>query len=653
MLYPRLAVLAVTIAAATPALAADTETAARPEAAQQTAPSTSTGHPSSTGETAASAGKSEGPSVSLPPTGTPSAENSAPQAAAKDTVTTTTSTAEKAASTPPATQAANDPDPTPSEPDPLTPPTVDTGPARAPGAPTRPDTARTTSEIDPFIASVRTRLDRWSAARGEAAANDLAALKAYYAENDAERLWTTSDGLSQRAEAAIKALERADEWGLDAAAFDLPPPPRTGALPETLIEAEIRVGLEVLKYARHARGGRLDPPSISKMIDMRPRLYEPRSILEAIAKAPAADTYLEDLNPRHPGFVALKAALSKLRSSETTAANSAAGEKKTSRASSADERRIIVNMERWRWLPADLGAFYVWDNVPEQITRVYHDGKEVHHARIVVGKPSTPTPIFSAPMRFVIFHPSWGVPEGIKSKELGPMLRRAQANSSGWFFSDNEGASRVLRRHQLRVFIGGREINPDSVNWASTDVRRFTFTQPPSRSNVLGVVKFRFPNKFDVYMHDTSERHLFSRAPRTFSHGCMRVENPLKLAETILAYDRGWGKERIAQLAARGSTTDVTLEKPVPVHIVYFTATADADGKLHTFRDIYGLDSRVASALAGRSVVLSSAHTSEDDVKPTTTHRTPRARAARRAETSAPKPAAPRNWRAFPTGTGN
>jgi murein L,D-transpeptidase YcbB/YkuD len=216
-----------------------------------------------------------------------------------------------------------------------------------------------------------------------------------------------------------------------------------------------------------------------------------------------------------------------------------------------------------------------------------------------------------------------------------------------------------LRRYELRAYLGGREVNPDSVNWSSVDVRRFTFMQPPSRSNVLGVVKFRFPNKHDVYMHDTTERHLFSRTSRVFSHGCMRVEDPLKLASIILGYDKGWSRERISQIVARGGTTDVTLDKRVNVHIVYFTAVADTDGKLHSYKDVYSLDSRVASALAGRSVVLSSAHADE-----TVESAQPRARAPRSThnvrrqaragqQPAAASPAPPRRWNPFSGNIGN
>ncbi|MGE0767652.1 MAG: L,D-transpeptidase family protein [Hyphomicrobiaceae bacterium] len=544
--------------------------------------------------------------------------------------------------------------------DPLTPPTTDTGPTRAPGAPQRPAVARTVTEVDPFIVSLRARLESWPESRAKADQEDLTALKGYYGESDAVRLWTKADGLSPRAEAALKALERADEWGLEAAAFETPKHPDAGSPPETLVDVEIRMGLEVLKYARYARGGRTDPSSVSRLIDVRLNLYEPRSVIEAIAEAPSADVYLESLQPHHAGFVALKAALARLR--ENRNSTSVGGEPKQTpkREISSEERRVVVNMERWRWLPQDLGEFYILDNIPEQITRVVHDGKVVHHAKIVVGKPSTPTPVFSMPMRFVIFHPTWGVPDGIKSNELGPMLRRAQARAANdwFFFSENDGASRALRRHELRVYSNGREIDPNSVNWSSTDIRRYSFIQGASRSNVLGVVKFRFPNKHDVYMHDTSERHLFSRKSRAFSHGCMRVEDPLKLAELILAYDQGWSRSRIDQIVARGATHDVTLQKKVNVHIAYFTATADQDGKLHTFGDIYGIDSRTASALAGRSVVLSSAHTDED-VAPSRQQRPARAASrtparGRQASTAQQAPAVPpRAWNAFRGNFGN
>ena len=294
-------------------------------------------------------------------------------------------------------KSVNDPEPAAATPDPLTPKEIDQGPMRAPGAPARASASAAAPIADPTIAAIRGRLDGWGDSRGADERADLDALKAYYSEPAAVRVWTGPTGLTPRADAVLSALARADDWGLDASAFTMPAPPRTGALPETLIEAEIGIGLAVLRYARHARGGRLDPPALSKMIDMRPRPYEPRSVLEAIAAAPAADAYLEGLNPKHAGFLALKGALAQARAESPRLAE-AHSDKVAGRPQRSDaERRIVVNMERWRWLPDDLGAFYVWDNVPEQVTRVFHDDKIVLKEKIVVGKATSPTPMFVCP----------------------------------------------------------------------------------------------------------------------------------------------------------------------------------------------------------------------------------------------------------------
>ena len=259
-------------------------------------------------------------------------------------------------------------------------------------------------------------------------------------------------------------------------------------------------------------------------------------------------------------------------------------------------------------MPENLGAFHVVDNVPEQMARVYKDGRVVLAEKIVVGKVTQQTPTFSADMKYVIFHPTWGVPEGIKTNEIAPQLRRYTGGGGGnWFFGGgggDGGASRVLARHQLKVSYNGRDVDPDSVDWSSADVRKYQFTQPPGARNVLGVVKFRFPNRHDVYMHDTPEKHLFGQSTRAFSHGCMRVQNPMRLAEVLLAHDKGWPADRVQSMLGRTGPIDVTLDKSIPVHIAYFTATVDDQGTLKTHGDLYGMDQRVASALAGRPMAL-------------------------------------------------
>jgi murein L,D-transpeptidase YcbB/YkuD len=226
------------------------------------------------------------------------------------------------------------------------------------------------------------------------------------------------------------------------------------------------------------------------------------------------------------------------------------------------------------------------------------NGSEVVSEKIVVGKRNTPTPIFSADMQFIIFHPSWGVPPGMKANELWPQLR----NTGGGWFSSSPSASSVLRSHGLIVSYNGRPIDPDQVSWGSVDIRQFDFVQPPGPRNVLGIVKFRFPNKHDVYMHDTPERHLFGGSVRAFSHGCMRVQNAVKLAEVLLEHDKGWSRHQVQEYVRRGG--EIKLSGPIPVHITYFTAVADEAGKVQYHGDIYGLDSRMASALERQPVRL-------------------------------------------------
>jgi murein L,D-transpeptidase YcbB/YkuD len=551
-------------------------------------------------------------------------------------------------------------------PDPLAPPEIN-GPAPiAPGVPVPAPDAKPAQDADPIVALVRQRLavPLTHASAGER--DDYAGLAAFYAGGNGQPVWTGSHGLTSKAELAIAELRKADDWGLKASAFELPQPLDASPTTAALAEAEIKLGLAVLKYGRQARGGRLDPSAVSRMFDQKPAVYDAKSLMQAIAATDTVDAYLRDLHPKHPQFLRLREALLQARAAQAPGPTEAsvlvprgprikagdehphvalvrqrlavAGEagkeavyddllveevKAYQRRSDLEPsgiidsalrnalngaarpskgestQRLIVNMERWRWLPADLGAFYVWDSVPEQMTSVYVDGKQILSERIVVGKPSTPTPIFSADMRFIIFHPSWGVPPGMKTQELWPELR----TTGGWLFGTS--ASTVLYAHGLQVSRGGRPIDPDSINWQSVDIRSFDFTQPPGARNVLGIVKFRFPNRHDVYMHDTPERNLFGGSVRAFSHGCMRVQNPIKLAEAVLAYDKGWSADKVDEYVRHGG--EIRLDKAIPVHITYFTAAVDDSGKVHYYGDIYGLDARVASALEGQPVHLASA----------------------------------------------
>jgi murein L,D-transpeptidase YcbB/YkuD len=551
-------------------------------------------------------------------------------------------------------------------PDPLTPPEVNKPAPAAPGTPAVAGEPKAAEVVDPIIVLVRERLAAAPTKGNAGDRDDHAGLAAFYAQHAGAAIWTSKAGFTPRATQAINEIGKAEDWGLKTAAFELPTLPAGAATNEALADAEIKLGLAVLKYARHARGGRVDPTSISRMIDQKPTIYDPKTVMLAIAASNAADAYLRDLHPKHPQFERLRQALLAARGAKPEQlpagasikipagplikpgqehehvgllrqrlAVAASGHGKATLydpaladavkayqrqrglepsgslntatrnalndsgrpSSSENVQRLIINMERWRWMPPDLGAFYVWDSVPEQMTMVFKDGKQVLSEKIVVGKPSSPTPIFSADMLLVIFHPSWGVPPGMKVHELWPQLKAA---GGGWFFSS--GASAVLKGHDLILSQNGRPVDPDSVNWSSVDIRSFDFTQPPGPKNLLGVVKFRFPNKHDVYMHDTPERHLFGGAQRVFSHGCMRVQNPVRLAEVLLEHDKGWGTDKVQEYVKRGG--EIKLTTPIPVHITYFTAWVNDDGKVGYRPDVYALDARVASALEGRAVHL-------------------------------------------------
>ena len=267
----------------------------------------------------------------------------------------------------------------------------------------------------------------------------------------------------------------------------------------------------------------------------------------------------------------------------------------------AEIERILINMERWRWLPEDLGKLYVWDNVPEALTRVVKNGKIIYSDRIIVGQPTWPMPAFSADMKLVVFHPTWGVPDGIKVKELSPILRKSSGGGLFGLFGGGYSAESVLEAYQLRAYINGRMVDANSIDWNSIDIRSVTFQQPPGPKNPLGDVKFMFPNKHDVYMHDTPERDLFARSFRALSHGCMRVEHPRRLATVLLAEDKGWSQAKVESLF-NGDTQEVQLSTHIPVHVTYFTAMVDYEGKLRSFGDLYGLDDRMGAALFGRKV---------------------------------------------------
>ncbi|MEQ8826112.1 MAG: L,D-transpeptidase family protein [Filomicrobium sp.] len=467
--------------------------------------------------------------------------------------------------------------------------------------------------LNPIVEALLTTLTSQEQTTLKASKAEAEALKRFYAAAGREPIWLEDDKVTDNAKQVIDEIKNADDWGLKASAFDLPTATLAPATNNALALFELKLSLAALRYANHAAGGRLKPRAVSRLFDQKPETPQPVAFLWKIAATADPDKLLRDQHPTHPQFHKLRQALLAERQKErqekvdaataTVEDTSAAKQSKTKKKAAKKKfrqqafiRQIIANMERWRWMPRQLGDFYVWDDVPEQTTSVIKNGKVVLKEKIIVGKPKTPTPIFSDEMELIIFHPSWGVPPGMKKNELWPKLR----NTGGGWFSNKPLASSVLKAHRLNVTRGGVPVNPDSINWSNVNIANYHFTQPPGPKNVLGVVKFRFPNKHNVYMHDTPERHLFGGSNRSFSHGCMRVQNPVRLAEVLLEHDKGWSKAQVRNHKRKGRR--IKLTKPIPVHIAYFTVHVDDDGQTQVRRDLYGLDRRVASAIEGRRV---------------------------------------------------
>lgn len=260
-------------------------------------------------------------------------------------------------------------------------------------------------------------------------------------------------------------------------------------------------------------------------------------------------------------------------------------------------KQYLVNLERWRWMPEQLGSTYVWNNLPEYVTRVTRNGTVIHQERIIIGKPTNQTPVFSEEMQFVVFHPDWGVPGTIKVQDLLPSLQT--------------GDDSILDRRNMRIVNGNRTVRAYEIDWERTDIRKLSIVQDPGPSNPLGQLKFMFPNKHDVYMHDTPTKHLFETPVRSYSFGCIRVRNPTRLAELVFGMDRNWTMTDISELlkprAAQNNRVD--LNRRIPVHNTYFTLLADEHGKVTSFADVYGHDRRIQAVLLDGQSVASVAST--------------------------------------------
>ena len=243
-------------------------------------------------------------------------------------------------------------------------------------------------------------------------------------------------------------------------------------------------------------------------------------------------------------------------------------------------RQTALNLQRWRWMPDDLGARHFIVNIPHYHLAARENGKTVMDIRVVVGKPGNNTPIFSDEMETVVLSPYWNIPDTIASDETAPAIKR----DPGYLDRQNIEVLRVSGNNRDAV-------KASDVNWDNADeLKGLIFRQRPGATNALGNVKFLFPNSYNVYLHDTPADSLFARQGRAFSHGCIRVEEPEVLAKYVLRDFPEWDEPTLFAAMHSGQEKHVKLKQKVPVHIVYFTSWVDDKGGLHFQPDIYGYD---------------------------------------------------------------
>ncbi len=255
-------------------------------------------------------------------------------------------------------------------------------------------------------------------------------------------------------------------------------------------------------------------------------------------------------------------------------------------------KSVMVALERERWFNRERGSRHILVNLTDFTARIIKDDRQVFTTRSVVGKNvgDRRTPEFSDEMEFMVINPTWHVPRSITVKEYLPMMKK------------NRNAAGHLKLYDRR----GRAVSRRAINFGAYNARNFPYSikQPPSSRNALGLVKFMFPNKYNIYLHDTSAKNLFTRETRAYSHGCIRLQQPFEFAYALLA-DQSDDPEGLFHSKLRtGSETKVVLDQAIPVHIIYRTAFTTPHGKAQYRRDIYGRDGVIWNALSKAGVSL-------------------------------------------------
>jgi murein L,D-transpeptidase YcbB/YkuD len=393
----------------------------------------------------------------------------------------------------------------------------------------------------------------------------------FYASRNNLPAWMDGDEATARFSALVEALKHAEDHGLDPARYGTDTFQQAIAAADQnktryelakIPELDTRLTYAYLQYAADLLGWSSDPKTI--YADWIPAANKV-DLVEQLKKAASSNNVqqtLEALAPSHPQYQGLQTALQRERQNPTGHID-----------------QIRMNLQRWRWMPRDLGDRYVFVNVPAYQMQVMEGNHAVLAMRVVVGDPTHTTPLFSDEMTTIVFSPNWNVPESIIRKEMLPRL----VKDPGY-----------LERQDIQVVgTSGEVIDTEGVDWGDeSSVTGLRFRQEPGPKNALGLVKFQFPNPFDVYLHDTPQDALFNKPHRALSHGCIRLENPVGLAQYVMRDKPEWTTEKISAAMNAGHEQAVALKEHLPVHIAYFTVWVNPDGSLTYTDDPYNLDTK-------------------------------------------------------------
>jgi murein L,D-transpeptidase YcbB/YkuD len=505
------------------------------------------------------------------------------------------------------------------------------------------------------VAGVETRL-----VAGGDRVLEPALLTVFYGRRGFRPAWSDEHGPNRLADDLIEAVRRADLDGLrpedyhleailgllgevrsDASGGHLTDPDRSAELDLLLTDA-------FLMYGSHLLQGRVDPETLHPRWNVNRRGADLAALLEDALDSRSVPRTLQRLAPTHEGYVRLRAALAHARSLQLNGGweplpdgpalkrgDHGAGvaalrdrlrrggdlegegsdsvfDERLERAVQRFQRRhgldadgvvstgtrgelnvsavrrvrqLELNLERWRWLPKELGRRRIMVNIAAYELQVIEDEEVVLPMRVVVGRRYRRTPVFSDTVRYIVLNPNWYVPRTITTQDLLPKIQNDPS---------------YVQRYQMHVVDdAGTEIDPATIDWASQNPDSFPYrlTQEPGPLNALGRIKFMFPNRYDVYLHDTPSRDLFEETRRDFSSGCIRVEKPLELAEYLLRKNSGWKRDALEEALDTGAERTVHLKRKIPIHLLYWTAWADEDGTINFRPDIHDLDPPLAAAL--------------------------------------------------------